>query len=853
LTFHDTEPNSSFLIRNDPVSLRGYNVLWNSPQASNPDLLYTFLDALAGAFPLLIDVIYPPEGLIHGCAFIIGATTYSVENVVALAERQYSGRKVDIVDINLNPNLRQNASASIPTFDYVVDASLGIIVHWRMLDSCPYQQHSLTIGAIVDYVEYSPDGNTIPKQMSTGVNLEMGPDTNTDFSSASWLQSNVSLDRQYLGKYDSCDYYKINAMQGQWIDVSAQTRSGDPLDLALSLYDQYAPTEPPNYPPRTSTLPSYGLSESLSYKADYSGIWFIEVLPSGNDYGLYEITAAVHNDCSPNTPETPSSYSDPPLYHNMSYQFYTRTTDPEGSRVYCKFDWNDGTTTETGPTASGFRSSAWHTWTLPGTYYVKVCARDDYNDWGSYSKSLAVSIGNRYVNCPSKPSGCTLGSHGIAYTYSTSTTDPDGDYITYLFFWGDNKDTYVGPVASGLQASVSHTWALPGTYSVEVFAMDTCGSYGAFSPCLAVTMTNQLPNQPSQPSGKSSGYVCTSYPYTTNASDPDGDKVRFTFDWNDTTTEPTDLVDSGTNATVPHSWARPGTYQINVRAKDACGASANNPSPTLTVTITQNDAYSRGDASNTINNAWVYSPGSYFGTLYQANPTDNDDWYRFPAEEGIELSIHLSSPSNANFDLELYDPNDALRQFSRNPLGYGDYIDFIADVPGLWAVHVKRTSGEGQYSFFISEYAPGGCPVLFVNDGQQYRCEGLLNIHNPNGTDVVANCVLRDTPQQINGVYLFQLVEHPQTISHIDRVKLYAVLENGATVQLPLVYAWHSEYGNVLPQLLFSDDWRTETMGAIWNNGVSQSVQLKFLALPPNIKATAFIFKIEGYNIIAKR
>lgn len=92
------------------------------------------------------------------------------------------------------------------------------------------------------------------------------------------------------------------------------------------------------------------------------------------------------------------------------------------------------------------------------------------------------------------------------------------------------------------------------------------------------------------------------------------------------------------------------------------------------------------------------------------------------------------------------------------------------------------------------------------------------------------------------------LIEHPYTHSYIDQVKLYAVLQNGMIIQLPLIWAWHSENGNVLPQLLFSDDYKTDTLGAVHNNGVSQSINLRFLALPPHFEVVSFIFQIEGHN-----
>jgi len=80
---------------------------------------------------------------------------------------------------------------------------------------------------------------------------------------------------------------------------------------------------------------------------------------------------------------------------------------------------------------------------------------------------------------------------------------------------------------------------------------------------------------------------------------------------------------------------------------------------------------------------------------------------------------------------------------------------------------------------------------------------------------------------------------------------LYAGLKNGSRVELPLIYAWHSEHGNVLQQLLYSDDWRTDTLGAYFNNGESQYIDLKFEA-PPNLEITELMFQIEGYNPLVK-
>jgi len=145
----------------------------------------------------------------------------------------------------------------------------------------------------------------------------------------------------------------------------------------------------------------------------------------------------------------------------------------------------------------------------------------------------------------------------------------------------------------------------------------------------------------------------------------------------------------------------------------------------------------------------------------------------------------------------------------------------------------------------------GGCPILYVFNGEEYVSEGLLNIHNSEGIDVVTNHTLTTLPAIVEGSYLLRLVEHEKTHSYIDQIKLYAVLKNGFIIELPLIYAQHSEHGNVLPQLLFSDDWRTDMFGAYFNNGESQYIDLKF-EVSPNLEVTELMFQIKGYNPLVK-
>jgi len=88
---------------------------------------------------------------------------------------------------------------------------------------------------------------------------------------------------------------------------------------------------------------------------------------------------------------------------------------------------------------------------------------------------------------------------------------------------------------------------------------------------------NNPPNTPSTPSGQDLGYAGISYSYSTSATDPDGDQVKYTFDWGDGSSSETGLVDSGTIASESHTWSSTWSqeiYYIKAKATDSEGASS---------------------------------------------------------------------------------------------------------------------------------------------------------------------------------------------------------------------------------------------------------------------------------------
>ena len=130
-----------------------------------------------------------------------------------------------------------------------------------------------------------------------------------------------------------------------------------------------------------------------------------------------------------------------------------------------------------------------------------------------------------------------------------------------------------------------------GTYHLQVKAMDTYGAQSNFSQQLIVVITgaNNPPNTPNTPTGPITGTKGTSYSYSTNATDPNGDNIKYGWDWNGdgTTDEWTSFYTSGTTVSTSHIFTNTGTYKIKVIAEDEHGAQSQFSSE-LSVDITSN-------------------------------------------------------------------------------------------------------------------------------------------------------------------------------------------------------------------------------------------------------------------------
>jgi outer membrane protein assembly factor BamB len=155
--------------------------------------------------------------------------------------------------------------------------------------------------------------------------------------------------------------------------------------------------------------------------------------------------------------------------------------DPDGYITSYEWDWdNDGIFEEvsSAPTAT-------HAWSNPGAYPVSLRVTD--NDSASGTMTKTVVVRNQPPDTPIIQ-GPASGKTGHMLNYSITSTDPDGDSLSYYVDWGDGSTSgWIGPYPSGDAVTLSHTWTLKGTYTMKAKARDIYGNESGWG-ILKVTM-----------------------------------------------------------------------------------------------------------------------------------------------------------------------------------------------------------------------------------------------------------------------------------------------------------------------------------------------------------------------------
>jgi hypothetical protein len=263
-------------------------------------------------------------------------------------------------------------------------------------------------------------------------------------------------------------------------------------------------------------------------------------------------------DCTGNQPPVANAGPDLSAGTNQPVSFTAaQSTDSDGQVTHSWWDFGDGASTGWIP-----GTSTQHTFTQAGTFAVHVWVMDDCEAF-SADDSLSVVVSGAVDPCASnQPPVANAGPDKSGRTCDTinfsgsGSTDPNGNGTIQTYHWNFGN----GQSATGL--NVSHQYTTAGARTVTLTVTDNCG-VARQDTAIVTIAANQLPVANAGPDRSSVPGQSVAFS-AAGSSDPDGTIVSYAWSFGDS--------QSGSGASVNHTYASVGVYTATLTVTDDCGA-----------------------------------------------------------------------------------------------------------------------------------------------------------------------------------------------------------------------------------------------------------------------------------------
>jgi len=210
------------------------------------------------------------------------------------------------------------------------------------------------------------------------------------------------------------------------------------------------------------------------------------------------------------------------------------------------------------PNDAGVRNVSWETWK---TTVDAVEALTGYDLLALLADQIEIAAESNTKPPMAAVDGPYTGAEGSPITMSGSTsTDPDGDALTYRWVFGD------GGSATG--ESVSHSYAQNASYTVHLIATDVRGLIDTATT--TATVSNVAPTI--APFSGATLEPTERYTAAGSFTDPGADVWTGTVDYGDGSVSALTLT--GKTFSLSHDYRAPGTYSVTVRISDGDDTSA---------------------------------------------------------------------------------------------------------------------------------------------------------------------------------------------------------------------------------------------------------------------------------------
>lgn len=279
---------------------------------------------------------------------------------------------------------------------------------------------------------------------------------------------------------------------------------------------------------------------------------------------------------------------------------WIRVRDIDNDALHILWDFGDGNTTtnDTLPAGNGVYVNQSHVWVLevpPGEgdydieYFVNLTVSDGNGHTITDSMRLIVSVPDN--ESPTiRLYSATHAEPNSDVTFTANATDPEGDPLTWTFFFGDGSSavfrTDQTPANELVWLNVTHAFSSAGTYVVNMYVSDALVPNQVFPHNVSTSVTitiveNTLPSAatinafPDTPQVNLTTGVAA-VRFSVQVSDLDGDPLTVTWNFGDDTDEMLNVTSGGTAAVrlrQIHNYSDAGSFNVTVTISDGIGPS----------------------------------------------------------------------------------------------------------------------------------------------------------------------------------------------------------------------------------------------------------------------------------------
>lgn len=271
--------------------------------------------------------------------------------------------------------------------------------------------------------------------------------------------------------------------------------------------------------------------------------------------------------------------------------FTSTSTDPDGDALTYEWSFGDG--------GSGTGSPATHTYDTSGDRTVTLTVRDGRGGSNSVSQTVSVQGASPTAGFIFDPPTPAVNK---AMTFSSTSSDPDGDPLTYAWNFGDGT--------SGSGPNPTKTYTSAGTYNVTLTVTDPSGDSDSETRSVMVQLSVPNGSFTSSPGAPLPGQAVT-FTSTSSASEPGKSITAVEWDFDYNRSNDTFTVDA-TGASASFAFATAGTKSVAMRVHEGPAGGFDVVPGTVTVNAPPNAAFT------------LTSTSAFVGDTITASSTSSD-------------------------------------------------------------------------------------------------------------------------------------------------------------------------------------------------------------------------------------